>query len=127
MPPTPERYAAAFLQAGKAPFSGALQTTAAKLRIGESGGDAVRPDPESAACPTNTTDEAGSTAVPAAPELAAWSFAGVGRTGCGRMERLCEAAEGERNMEKKKLSLLAGVVIGAVVLFYSGAMFDFFH
>ena len=42
------------------------------------------------------------------------------------MERLCEAAEGERNMEKKKISLLAGVVIGVVVLFYIGAMFDFF-
>lgn len=29
-------------------------------------------------------------------------------------------------MEKKKISLLAGIVIGVVVLFYIGAMFDFF-
>lgn len=29
-------------------------------------------------------------------------------------------------MEKKKISLLIGVVIGVVILFYIGAMFNFF-
>lgn len=29
-------------------------------------------------------------------------------------------------MEKKKISLIVGVMIGVVVLFYIGAMFDFF-
>lgn len=29
-------------------------------------------------------------------------------------------------MEKRKISMIVGVVIGVVVLFYVGAMFDFF-